>query len=77
MVSLIYQYQKKYIQKWQDDHKEELIEKRKTLKYCECCKREYKYNCYINHKKTKKHLKKLDMFNNLNDEILLNMSILI
>lgn len=60
MVSVVYEYQKKYIKAYYEKNKELINEKRSKQIECDTC------NCLIRiigiatHKKTKKHLKNLE-----------------
>lgn len=57
MVSVIYEYQKKYIKAYQEKNKDELAEKKKILIHCDICNCNIKKNGLSTHKKTKKHIR--------------------
>jgi hypothetical protein len=61
MVSVIYEYQKKYIQEYQLKNKDKLAEYQKQKILCEICNCVVKRNGLSVHKKSKKHLKKLNI----------------
>ncbi len=57
--SIIYEYQKEYIKKYQEKNKELIDNRNKEIIKCELCNIEIcRYSMY-SHKKTKKHLKNL------------------
>jgi hypothetical protein len=59
MVSVIYEYQKKYIKAWTIKHKDEIEKKNKEIIKCEVCNKELARHSLRSHNKTKKHLKKI------------------
>lgn len=68
MVSVIYEYQKKYIKAWVTKHKEEIDLKNKEKVKCEICNKELARHSLRSHNNTKKHLKKLELYNNTLNE---------
>lgn len=65
MVSTLYEYQKDYIKKYQAKNKEEIDRKRSVKMECEICKRSFQKNHLSAHKKSKLHLKILQIYNEL------------
>lgn len=59
MVSVMYEYQKKYIKAYYEKNKEILANNKKVLVYCETCDCYIKKNGLSVHKKTRKHFNKL------------------
>lgn len=60
MVSIIYEYQKKYYKAWQERHKDEIDEKNKEIIICEVCNKQLARHSMRAHLKTKKHLDKFE-----------------
>lgn len=63
MVSTLYEYQKDYIKKYQAKNKEEIDRKRAVKIECEICKCSFQKNALSAHKRTKKHLRFLQIVN--------------
>lgn len=57
MVSIMYEYQKKYIQDYQRKNKIKLTEYQKTKITCHICDCDIKRNGISGHRKTKKHIR--------------------
>jgi len=59
VYSLIYQYQKKYIDAWRLKNKDKIDKQNKTIVTCEVCNKNITYQSINSHNKTKKHLKNI------------------
>ena len=59
VYSVIYQYQKKYIDAWRLKNKDKIDKQNKAIVTCDVCNKNITYQSINSHNKTKSHLKHL------------------